>query len=154
MAKIELYHDLIYAWSKKINIISRNDLNIILERHILDSLVPIDEIPETGIMVDVGSGAGFPAVPIALIKPQLQIIMIESRQKKVVFLNDVIASLKLENTAVWNGRIEDFEPRNGCDIITIRAVAITEKLILHLKKIVQNNGKIIYYNKFSEYEIL
>ena len=153
-AKIKLYHDLVMEWSSRINIISRNDRDIMLERHILDSLVPINEIPETGDLVDVGSGAGFPAIPIALMRPALKIIMVESRRKKVIFLSSVVATLKLENIAVWHGRIEDFRPKLNYNIATIRAVAPTDKLINHLKKILCGSGKIIYYNKFDKYEVI
>lgn len=152
--KIKLYHDLIIDCSSRMNIISRNDLDIMLERHILDSLVPLNEIPETGDLVDVGSGAGFPAIPIALMRPELKIVMVESKHKKVLFLSSVIADLKLENIAVWHGRIEDFRPKSSFDIATIRAVAPTDKLIRHLKKILYEYGKIIYYKKFDQYEVV
>lgn len=152
--KIKLYHDLIMDCSNRMNIISRNDRDIMLERHILDSLVPIKEIPGEGELVDVGSGAGFPAIPIALLRPELKIVMVESIRKKVIFLSGVIAGLKLENIAVWHGRIEDFRPKLNYNIATIRAVAPTNKLIGHLKKILCGSGKIIYYNKFNDFMLL
>ena len=152
--KIRQYQDLIIDCSSRMNIISRNDLDIMLERHILDSLVPINEIPEKGDLVDVGSGAGFPAIPIALVRPELKIVMVESIRKKVIFLNSVIAGLKLENISVWHGRIEDFRPKSNYNIATIRAVAPTPKRINHLKTILCESGKIIYYNKFNKYKVI
>jgi len=125
-----------------------------LERHILDSLVPINEIPDKGELVDVGSGAGFPAIPIALMRPELKTVMVESRYKKIVFLSSVIANLKLENVAVWHGRIEDYRPKLKYNIATIRAVAPTDKLIKHLRAHVCGLGNIIYYNKFNQYEVI
>jgi 16S rRNA (guanine527-N7)-methyltransferase len=149
-----LYHDLIRDWSKRFNIVSRNDLDILLERHILDSLVPIKEIPPKGLICDIGSGAGFPVIPIALVRPELDIIMIESRRKKVIFLNEAVSKLELPRVTIWEGRFEDFSPAKKVDIITIRAVAVTDKTRKHSREILKESGKIIYYNKFNSYQLL
>jgi 16S rRNA (guanine527-N7)-methyltransferase len=152
--KAILYHDLILEWSDKINLVSRSDLDNLLERHILDSLTPIKEIPQKGYLVDIGSGAGFPAIPLALIRPELKIVMIESRKKKAVFLEEVISRLDIQKASIWNGRLEEFSPVKLFDIATIRAVAITEKIKNHLGKITKKTGKVIYYNKFNEYQLI
>lgn len=152
--KARIYHDLIREWSKRVNLVSKNDLGILLERHILDSLVPIKEIPDHGSMVDIGSGAGFPAVPTALLKPRLNIIMIESIGKKAIFLNEVISRLELDRVSIWNGRFEDFHPADKYDIATIRAVKLDDKIRQGLAKIMRNPSKIIYYNKFGEYKLI
>ena len=149
-----LYQDLILAWSERMNIVSRKDLDILLERHILDSLVPLGEIPSEGILVDIGSGAGFPAIPIALVRPSLDIIMIESRGKKVLFLNEVISRMELKHVSIWEGRFEDYSPTGRAEIITIRAVAITEKIKKKSREILKKSGKIIYYNKFDSYQLI
>ncbi|UCE66209.1 MAG: 16S rRNA (guanine(527)-N(7))-methyltransferase RsmG [Candidatus Zixiibacteriota bacterium] len=154
LRKTGLYYDLILEWSRRINLVSKNDLSNLLERHILDSLVPIKEIPIKGDLVDIGSGAGFPAIPIALVRPELYIVMVESRRKKVLFLNEVVSKLELPGVSVWNGRLEDYFPAKKYDIATIRAVLVTEKNRKHLRKIIKESGKIIYYNKFNEYKLL
>ncbi len=152
--KAELYHDLLLEWSRGINLVSKSDLGNLLERHILDSLVPIEEIPLTGCLVDIGSGAGFPAIPIAIVRPRLDIVLIESRQKKAIFLNEAISRLELTKASIWNGRLEEFSPAEKCDIVTIRAVAISEKIENHLRRIVKESGKIISYNRFNEYRLI
>jgi len=149
-----LFQDLIRAWSERMNIVSRNDLDILLERHILDSLVPLGEIPSEGTLVDIGSGAGFPAIPIALVRPSLDIVMIESRGKKVLFLNEVISRMKLQHVSLWEGRFEDYAPIGKAEIITVRAVAITEKIKKKSREILSESGKIIYYNKFDSYQLI
>lgn len=152
--KIGLYHDLILEWSSRINLVSKNDLGGLLQRHILDSLTPIKEIPRKGSLVDIGSGAGFPAIPIALVRPGLDMILLESIKKKAIFLNEAINALELTRVSIWNGRLEAFFPTTLCDIVTVRAVRITKKIEKHLRRIVVNTGKVIYYNKFNEYELL
>ena len=149
-----VYHDMIRERSGKMNIVSRNDLGILLERHILDSLVPLEKIPARGLLCDIGSGAGFPAIPIALARPELDIVMIESRRKKVSFLDAVIAKLELSRVSVREGRFEDFSPESEADIITIRAVALTEKIRKHSRKILKESGKLIYYNKFGSCRLI
>jgi 16S rRNA (guanine527-N7)-methyltransferase len=152
--KVGIYHNLIIDWSKRMNLVSKNDLDNIIERHFLDSLTPIKEIPRAGNLVDVGSGAGFPAIPIALMRPELDIVMIESIRKKVVFLNEAITRLSLERVSVWHGRLEGFSPIEKYDIATIRAVAVTEKLRKRLERIIKDTSKIIYYNKFNEFRLI
>jgi 16S rRNA (guanine527-N7)-methyltransferase len=152
--KAALYHDLLLEWSRRLNLVSKNDLGNLLERHILDSLVPLKEIAVTGDLVDIGSGAGFPAIPIAMVRPRLDIIMIESRRKKAIFLNEAISKLKLTKVSIWNGRLEEFSPTKKCDVVTIRGVAISEKIENRLRRIVKESGKIIYYNRFNEYKLI
>ena len=91
---------------------------------------------------------------LPLIRPGLNIVMVESRRKKVLFLDEAISKLGLSGISIWNGRFEEFSPSYIYDIATIRAVAITEKIEKHLRKIVKESGKIIYYNKFGEYRLL
>jgi 16S rRNA (guanine527-N7)-methyltransferase len=154
IAQVGLYLDLILTWSERMNIVSRNDLDILLERHILDSLVPLGEIPPEGILVDIGSGAGFPAIPISLVRPSLDIIMVESRRKKVIFLKEVVSRLEISRISIQEVRFEDFSSENKADIITIRAVAVTDKIRKHSRVILKKTGKIIYYNKFDSYRLL
>ena len=148
------YLDIILDWSARLNLVSRNDLDNLVERHLLDSLTPIDEIPDDGNLADIGSGAGFPAIPIALFRPKLNIVMIESRGKKAEFLNEAISILGLNNIAIWQGRLEEFSPSFQFDILTIRGVSISEKIEKHLRRISRDSGKIIYYDKFNSYKLL
>ncbi len=152
--RTELYNDLIVSWSEKINIVSRNDLGILLERHILDSLTPVSEIPDSGSLLDIGSGAGFPAIPIAFIRPGLNITALESRQKKTLFLKEAVNRLKLANVTIHTGRLEDYQFGFPVDIATVRAVAITEKILRSLKTVVKPDGKIIYYEKPGRYRLV
>lgn len=154
VAMAVLYRDIILEWSERMNIVSRNDLDILFERHILDSLVPLGEIPPEGSLVDIGSGAGFPAIPIALVRPSLNIIMVESRRKKVLFLNEAVSRMNLRHVSIWEGRFEDYSPTGKAEIITVRAVAPTDGIKKKSREILSKSGKIIYYNKFDSYQLL
>jgi 16S rRNA (guanine527-N7)-methyltransferase len=97
----------------------------IIDELILDSIIPVPYIPTEGNIIDIGSGAGFPAILIKIAKPDLKIRLIEANGKKVSFLRYVIHLLKLKNIEPFNKRIETLsdEIREwGCDIVTSRAM--------------------------------
>jgi 16S rRNA (guanine527-N7)-methyltransferase len=152
--RAEIHHDLIISWSKRMNIVSKRDLGSLLERHILDSIVPIHEIPDRGYLLDIGSGAGFPAIPLALIRPQLDITTIEARHKKVLFLKEVCSRLNLENVAVVEVRLEDFAADHHFDIATIRALPAWKRLLPQVRRLLGRSGKLIYYEKPGKYRII
>lgn len=152
--KAETYNDFIFSWSRRMNIVSKKDLGILLERHILDSIVPAAEIPESGHLVDIGSGAGFPAIPLALIRPALNITMMEARHKKVLFLKEVCSKLKLGNVSIVESRLEDFAPDPLFDIATIRALPRWKQLLPRIKNLLKQQGKIIYYKKPGKYRVI
>ncbi len=152
--RTEVYHDLILSWAKRINIVSKKDLGNLLKRHILDSIVPGPIIPETGNLVDIGSGAGFPAIPLALIRPRLSITMIEVRHKKVLFLEQVRSELDLGNVAVVEVRLEDYAPDHMFDIATMRALPRWKQLLPQIKNLLRQSGKLIYYERTGKYRVI
>ncbi|MEE9553941.1 MAG: 16S rRNA (guanine(527)-N(7))-methyltransferase RsmG [candidate division Zixibacteria bacterium] len=149
-----LHYDLIREWSNRMNIVSKNDLEILLERHILDSLTPITSIPDKGRLIDIGSGGGFPGIPIALIRPELKIILLESRHKKALFLQEAKKQLKLDNVSVEECRLEAFTSNSPFDIATIRALPQWEKHLKRIKSLLRPEGYIIYYKRLGESEII
>ena len=147
LEKIETYCDLICSWSKRMNLISRGDLAHIIDSHFLDSLIPVEIIPISGQLLDVGSGAGFPAIPLALLRPAVNFILVESIHKKTLFLNTAIKRLNLSNAQVIEMRIEEIKPAPEYDIITVRALPHWEKLKETIMAFLNSKGKIIYYEK-------
>lgn len=145
--RIEIYHDLILSWSDRMNLVSRKDLKNLIDRHILDSLVPLPEIPQRGSLADIGSGAGFPAIPLALMRNELQITMVEARHKKVLFLREACKKLNLQSIVMAETRLEDFHPDIAFEVVTIRALPGWESLLPHIKRIMKPSGKLIYYER-------
>ena len=124
--------DLLIEWNSKINLVGTNDRHRIINELVLDSVVPIPYLPEKGNLVDLGSGAGFPAVIMKILKPGLDIKLVESNGKKVSFLKYAIHSLQLKGIIAINKRIEfltDKIKEWGCDIVTSRAMANLENII-------------------------
>jgi 16S rRNA (guanine527-N7)-methyltransferase len=147
LEKIELYCDLIRSWSKRMNLISQGDLAHIIECHFLDSLVPIEIIPQAGRLLDVGSGAGFPAIPLALLRPAVNFTLVESIHKKALFLKTAIKRLNLSNVQVMEMRLEEMEPAPIYDIITVRALPHWEKMKKKIMGFLNPQGRIIYFEK-------
>lgn len=121
----DIYRQELKKWGRIHNITSRLGDRDILVRHFLDSLFYLQGLPEaTGLsLADVGSGGGFPGVPIAIARPDLDISLIEPTSKKALFLGNIIRKLDLPKVVVINERAEDMEkPPLPFDIIVTRAL--------------------------------
>lgn len=136
-----LFLDELCEWSKKTNLTGISSRDRIIKELLLDSLVPLSYIPEQGSILDLGSGAGFPIIPIKICRMGLNTHLMEANNKKVNFLKHVIRLTGLSGINVKRGRIEtdgDLLDPAGYDIITARAVAPLEKVIRwcapHLKQ--------------------
>ena len=144
--KLENYQTLVLEWNSKFNLISKSTEMNIWERHIVDSLQLIKYISkEDKILLDLGSGAGFPAVVLAIARqefyPDLQINLVESIGKKATFLRTVNEQLKL-NMNIYQERIEKLNIEK-VDIITSRALASLPKLLEYAKPFCKKETKLI-----------
>jgi 16S rRNA (guanine527-N7)-methyltransferase len=124
---ISIYIDVLLRWNARINLTAVRDPEQIVTRHFGESLFAAEQLFPDGVssgpsrVLDVGSGAGFPGLPIKLWIPSLQVTLIESRQKKVAFLREVIRQLTLTGIDVFAGRAEDHSGSPG-DVVTLRAI--------------------------------
>jgi 16S rRNA (guanine527-N7)-methyltransferase len=117
------YIDLLLKWNAKINLTAVRDAETMVTRHFGESFFAANQlVPQgwTGSVIDMGSGAGFPGLPLAMLAPEARVTLIESANKKAAFLNEVIFALQLRNARVFNQRAEDYT--NHADLVTMRAV--------------------------------
>ncbi|RPH96200.1 16S rRNA (guanine(527)-N(7))-methyltransferase RsmG [candidate division KSB1 bacterium] len=139
-----------------VSLVSHGDRARILERHLLPSLEALEFIPESGKLLDVGSGGGFPAIPIALAKPGLEVVMVESNSRKSAFLTRVsretsCASLTAGRakgaTKIVHARVEDLcaEHNSAYNIITARAVVDIPLLIEWTRRFLAPSGRWILW---------
>ena len=133
--QLEHFVRLIGEYNKRINLISRMDTKKIWENHIIPSLAVKDlvEIPIGTSLIDVGSGAGFPAIPIKIIRPDLDMVLSDSIRKKALFLRCITETLSLSKIKILNVRVDqkndEHNLKNKFQIVTARAVASTRKLL-------------------------
>jgi 16S rRNA (guanine527-N7)-methyltransferase len=135
---IEKYIELLVSWNKKVNLISPNAKNELIERHILDSLQLLNYIDNDDIVFDIGSGAGFPGLMLSYggIK---NVNLIESNSKKASFLT-VSATLSKNKIKIYNQNVKSIEPTT-CDIITARAIAPLNEIFELSSHLVTPNTK-------------
>lgn len=116
-------------WNNQINVISRKDQDKIWEHHIIHSLVLGNLIPKTkGLRVlDLGTGGGFPGIPLAIAFPEMEFILVDSVGKKIKVVNAIVKDLKLQNVNAIHARAESLD--DSFDIIITRAVASIDKLV-------------------------
>ena len=120
--------ELLLKWGRVHNLTATRDAGEIVTRHLLDSLT-ILPLVRGQHMLDIGSGAGFPALPLAIARPDNRWVLIEARQKRVSFLEHVIRQLKLTGITVINGRVEDYRPQRLSDTLVVRAFAPLPELV-------------------------
>jgi 16S rRNA (guanine527-N7)-methyltransferase len=145
---ILLYLDILWKWNEKINLTGLKSKKAVAEELLLDSLAASVFFPERGRYLDVGSGAGFPAIPIKIAKPGLEAFLVDSNRKRVSFLKEVVRSLRLKEIMIIEGRIEEcpkpLEP-GTFDRVTARALAKIPTVIEWCAPMVSRGGSLLCF---------
>ncbi len=103
-------------WNLSINLTAITEPEEIASRHFLDAIVAADRIPDQSRLLDVGSGAGFPGLPLKVMRPRSQVTLIDSARKRINFLRHAVRQLELDQVIVHHGRIEAFAAGEGADL--------------------------------------
>ena len=145
--KFYKYMELLLEWNEKINLTAIVDPRDVILKHFVDSLTICKELQKNKTLADIGTGAGFPGIPVKILRPDLDITLIDSLNKRVNFLTMVIEALKLEKIVALHGRIEDFgknkKYREKFDYVTSRAVANLSTLSEYMIPLIKIGGKCI-----------
>jgi len=119
-ARLLQYLALLHKWNRVHNLTAVREPKKMVTQHILDCLAVLPYV-EGKRLVDVGSGGGLPGIPLALVRPQLEVTLLDSNHKKTVFLQQALIDLQLTNVNVVCARVEDFKPQHPFDVVISRA---------------------------------
>ena len=136
-------------WNKAINLTAIINPNEIIVKHFIDSLGALiaTNFPQNGVVLDVGSGGGFPGIPLKIVRSDIRLILVEPVQKKCSFLNSVIGLLKLHDVSTFNGTIEQYAKwplRHIIDTVVVRALKY-EEMRKYIPELLTSKGKIVLY---------
>lgn len=141
------YMNLLIEWNEKMNLTAIVEPNEIILKHFIDSITILKEIDNNSKIIDVGTGAGFPGVPLSIMNPTLKITLADSLNKRLIFLQEVVNQLGLKNIEIIHARAEELgknkKYRENFDAATSRAVANLSTLSEYLIPLVKVGGKII-----------
>ncbi len=142
---ISIYIDLLIRWNARVNLTAIRDAEHIVNRHFGESLFAARQLfpvpPPPGLAAaDIGSGAGFPGLPLKLWAPGLQLTLVESNHKKVAFLREVVRSLRLTNVNILNVRAETLPPHTF-NLVTLRAVERFDAILPVAARLVASGGR-------------
>ncbi len=153
-AGLRRYTELVERWTSRCNLVSKNDLNRIVSKHVADSW-NFTRVPGllAGVRIlDVGSGAGFPGMVLALLRPDVQVVLLDSRRQRTLFLREAVEQLGLANAQVLCQRVEELKNSmpDFFELVTARAVAGLEELWQWVQPLLRPQGVLVTQKGLQE----
>jgi 16S rRNA (guanine(527)-N(7))-methyltransferase RsmG len=140
------YYQLVLKWNSRLHLTTLSDPESFFERHLRESdSAESMLLPEVNQAWDLGSGLGVPGIPLAILRKDLSVILVESRRRKAIFLEEVAASLNLQNLLVINSRIESLAELPAFSCLTARAIEQMSSLIPTMFRIGANCSQILFF---------
>jgi 16S rRNA (guanine527-N7)-methyltransferase len=141
--KLKQFHDLLAVEGPIRGLIGPREAEKLWDRHIGNSLVLESLLPDGCSLIDVGTGAGLPGIPIAIARPDLEVHLVEPMQRRVEFLELAVAQLDLTNTQIHRARAEQLAGQLVADLVTARAVASVKELIEWCEPLLNSHGRLV-----------
>ncbi len=143
LPKLVEFVDILDKWNKVYNLTAVRDKNLMLTRHILDSLTLMPFVSNSTRIADLGSGGGLPGIPLAICFPEIRFTLIDSNSKKTRFLTHAINTLKIKNATAARSRIEDYRPDSLYDCLISRAFASPDVILSTSSHLCDEEAKLV-----------
>lgn len=130
---------LLNKWNLAYNLTAIRDLESMVNKHLLDSLAILPWVQGPNL-IDVGTGAGLPGIPVAIARPDLRVVLLDSNGKKLRFLQEVKRQLRLENLEIVHSRVENYRPAAGFDTVVSRAFSSLDQMLHWTHHLINDNG--------------
>lgn len=142
-ARLVAHLELVAKWNRVHNLTAVREPEQMVALHLLDSLTLLPHLGSAKSLVDVGTGAGFPGVPLAIARPDLAVTLLDSSHKKCAFLEQARAELRLDNVTVACERVEGFKPARLFDCVVSRAFAELSDFVTQARHLVAPGGRML-----------
>ena len=147
LAQLDLLVDELLRWTKRRNLTAITDRDEVLEKHLVDSLTMLPFARTAGRLLDMGSGAGFPALPLKIVCPALEVVSVDAVGKKIDFQKHVARKLGLSSFTGLHARIQNLQEeenyRAGFDLVTARALTSLEDLVAMAEPFLEPGGRLV-----------
>lgn len=149
LEQFKIYAQLLVEWNQKMNLTAITDADGIAQKHFLDSILPLYyvDIPQGARVADIGTGAGFPGLPVKIMRPDLSLTLMDALNKRITFLKTVVAAIGVDDVLCIHGRAEEFgkkkEFREQYDFVLSRAVANLRVLCEYCLPFIKVGGRFI-----------
>ena len=156
LTKFSLYYDKVIEWNNKFNLTAITQPKDVQIKHFIDSILPNSLLDKSENICDIGCGAGFPSIPLAILNPDKKFTLIDSVNKKISFINYIIELLDLQNVTATHCRVEDFAKENfqSFDACVVRAVASMPTLVEYTLPLIKKDGFLLAYKGINYKEEL
>jgi 16S rRNA (guanine527-N7)-methyltransferase len=143
IAKLAAYLELVEKWNRVHNLTAVREPAQMVTLHLLDSLSILPHIAKAATLLDVGTGAGLPGIPLAIARPALRVTLLDSSHKKCTFLRQAKTELSLDNVEVVRDRVENWKPESRFEVVVSRAFSDLADFIEQAKHLVAPGGRLL-----------
>lgn len=156
-AQLEQFYEMLIEKNKVMNLTGITEFQEVVRKHFIDSVINIKLSDRAAKILDLGTGAGFPGIPLKILYPDLRMTLLDSLNKRILFLNDIVKALDIRNVELIHGRAEDFghqsKYREQFDYVCSRAVANLSSLCEYCMPFLKIGGTFISYKSNAEEEL-